>query len=180
MLTLMPFAATGAGTVPDEFAGTQHQDDGLDVAVLSGNRSHVLWTLSTAAERAAGVRHIRLSSVAPTTGETKAVGDNWPEFEPHRFKVLNVDAALYEAREKTPTGAKARRFINAWDFKTKKPTLSQAEAGYPKPMLPGVGALKDLPPDVTPDPDPVGQYHAVNDRAVLGGRYDTKDNEIVT
>lgn len=178
MITLMPFTMTGTGTVPDEFAGTSKLDDGLDIAILSGNRSHVLWTLSTAAERTGNVRHIKLSSIAVPTGETKAVGDNWPEFEPNRFKILNLDAALYQAREKTVLGARARKFIDAWDFKTKKPTLSQSAPGYPKPILPGAGMLKDLPPEITPDPDPIGQYHAVNDRAILGAKWDIKDNAI--
>lgn len=179
MLTLMPFTATDtAETVQDEFANGFKLDDGSEITILSGNRSHVLWTLSTLAERTANVRHIKLSSLATVTGETRAVGDNWPEFEPHRFKILNVDAALYEAREKTPLDVKARRFVDAWDFKTKKPTLNQVASGYPKPTLPGAGMLKDLPPEITPNPDPIGQYHAVNDRAILGGKWDVKDNAI--
>jgi hypothetical protein len=174
LLTLRPFATTNpGGTVNDEFVGASLKDDGTDVELLSGNRYHVLWTISTAAERAANVRNIKLSRIDPGPVATQDVGAAWPEFQEHDFRVLNLDA-LYSAKEDAETG---RRFVLGWDLQTGAPTLSQTAEGYPvdDEDLEPVQALADLNPD-----DPVAiarELQAVNDEVALEPTGRTLDPE---
>ena len=201
LATLLPFQSTNPGPsgVADTFAGTDCTDDGTDLFVLSANRTHILWTLSTKAERDANLPHLKLSAlVMDSSGKissltTKDVGTDWVEFQPHFFTILNLDADLYEARE--PVLAKpgvaavlGTRFVTGWNFKTKVPTLDQAAKGYPiaDTQLKVAGTLKALPtkPLVTPDSiEQGGQvvkgvYHAVNDATILtrAQRYDKQDS----
>lgn len=158
--TLRPFASTGAGEVPDEFADEDLKDDGADVEILSGNRFHLLWTLSTAAERAANVRHIKLTRISPLT--TVDVGSDWTEFANHDFRVLNLDV-LYAAKD----NEEHKFFVQAWDPETDAPTLSQAGEGYPveDTELEPVKALADLDAE-TPEAG-TRELQAVNDEEAL-------------
>jgi hypothetical protein len=160
--TLLPFQTTNPGGVsnPDPFVGEDLPDDGTEATILSGNRFHVLWTLSTTVERATNIRHIKLSRITPL--ETVDVGSDWTEFAGHDFRVLNLDV-LYAARDDDDH----KLFVEAWDVETGAPTLSQTAEGYPieDTELEPVKALADLDED-TPAAI-TREIQAVNDEEAL-------------
>lgn len=177
--------------VPDEFfdAGTvplsRFWHDGTQIEVLYGDSDrHVLWTMSTLAERTGNPKsgHIKLTYVP--SGLTKDVGTDVVKFNAPILKSLGLDL-LYQASEslKKPAAQTdpppGRRFVLGWDFTTGEPLLDEASTtkdgvlDFPKPdpVLSTLGRLQDLPKNVTVVLDAYGalaaHYHVVNDKGLL-------------
>lgn len=150
----------------DAFQG--FYDDGTKIDFLSGDSPrHVLWGISTLAERDADVnfRHIKLSNVI--SGTSVDVGTDLARITAQKFSALGIDF-LYDTNEPGPKG---RRFIKAWDFKTGSPTLSEAVLDYPvvdSTMTP-VATLLDLPTSPALALTGVQHYHGILDRSQLQG-----------
>jgi hypothetical protein len=158
------------------------------VTVLGSNGKHVMWREHIGSTPTGNPGPITGGEFVPTnrvkladyTAETPTVqiveADNpnettqADEFMAHHFKVLGEEVDLfYEGREgdKDHPG---RRFIKAWDPKTKIPTLDQTSGVYPEPdkRFKSLQKLKDLPKGVTVDVGD-GTYHGVLDLRVVGG-----------
>jgi len=157
----------GARYVPSDMDGNTTVHDGSRADFLSGNEFHLLWTTSTAMEREAGVRHIKLSKIGlDKTGAailpvTLDVGQNWAELLTHGLQVLNLDV-MYATLPEDKTG---RFFVNAWALKDGQPTLLQAQPGYPRvdhtlDLAKALRALGTLSPSVS-------NYQAINDVSAL-------------
>ena len=149
------------------------------VTLLGSNAKHVLWqehvgsTPTGDPDIITGAQYVEtrrtlLCDYAAASPTVKVVGADSPgsdtteqdEFASHNFRVLGEEVDLfYEGKEAKP----GRRFVEAWDFKTKKPTLDQTDPEYPKEdtRFKSASKLKTLPEEIVTTTDVAAAYHGI-------------------
>jgi hypothetical protein len=133
-------------------------DDGTQIAIIKFNKHHVLWKLSTLAQRNAGnIGSYYITAVA--SGASVVVATDLTTWDSHRLQILHPDF-MYASREAD------RFFVKAWNYTTEAVTLTPS-SGFPEdPQLTTVKNLLNLPGGHAPI-EAQTAYQVINESAIL-------------